>query len=76
MPPPRKIDLIPQEIRLRLQDLLKARGFSDYVAVTEDLNFWLEEAGLEMRVGNRRSIPLARNTSRWRGPKKKHPLGP
>ena len=51
MPPPRKIDLIPQEIRLRLQDLLKERGFSDYVAVTEDLNFWLEEAGLEMRVG-------------------------
>lgn len=51
MPPPRKIDLIPQEIRLRLQDLLKERGFSDYVAVTEDLNFWLEDAGLEMRVG-------------------------
>ena len=52
MPPPRKIDLIPQEIRLWLQEVLKERGFGDYLAVTEELNFKLEDAGLEMRVGN------------------------
>lgn len=51
MPPPRKIDLIPQEIRLWLQEVLKERGFGDYLAVTEELNFKLEDAGLEMRVG-------------------------
>ena len=50
MPPPRKIDLIPAEIRDRLQQSLRERGFSGYHDVTEDLNFWLEEAGLEIRV--------------------------
>ncbi|WP_194094823.1 phage protein Gp27 family protein [Marivivens aquimaris] len=51
MPPPRKIDLIPSELREWLQETLEARGFGDYVAVTEELNFKLEEAGVELRVG-------------------------
>ena len=51
MPPPRKIDLLPQNIRSRLQQLLKERGFSDYVAVTDELNGWLDDAGLEVSVG-------------------------
>lgn len=50
MPPPRKIDLIPAEIRERLQESLRERGFGGYHDVTEDLNFWLEEAGLEVRI--------------------------
>jgi hypothetical protein len=51
MPVPRKLDLIPEELRDRLRQVLAARGFGDIVAVTEDLNFWLEEKGLELRVG-------------------------
>jgi hypothetical protein len=51
MPPPKKIDLIPTELRQRLAMSLQERGFGDIVEVTEDLNFWLEEAGLEIRVG-------------------------
>lgn len=51
MPPPRKIDLIPPELRERLAQTLADRGFSDILAVTDDLNFWLEEAGLELRIG-------------------------
>lgn len=45
MPPPRKIDSLPPEIRQWLQDTLRERGFSDYVAITEELNDKLAEAG-------------------------------
>lgn len=45
MPPPRKIDTLPAEIREWLQDTLKDRGFADYVEVTEELNARLAEAG-------------------------------
>ena len=51
MPPPRKIDMIPNEIRLRLQNHLKSKGFADYLNVTELLNSWLNETGVEMTVG-------------------------
>ncbi|NIZ13921.1 phage protein Gp27 family protein [Phaeobacter sp. HF9A] len=51
MPPPKKLDLIPLEFRQRLAMVLQERGFSDIVAVTEDLNFWLQEAGQEIRIG-------------------------
>ncbi|KXF92101.1 phage protein Gp27 family protein [Phaeobacter inhibens] len=51
MPPPKKLDLIPIELRQRLAMALQERGFGDIVAVTEDLNFWLADAGLEIRVG-------------------------
>lgn len=50
MPPAKKIDLIPDELRERLREALKARGFGGIVEVTEDLNFWLDEAGLEIRI--------------------------
>lgn len=51
MPAPRKVDLLPDELRARLAQELAARGFGDIVAVTEALNFWLEERGLELRMG-------------------------
>ncbi|WP_411836716.1 phage protein Gp27 family protein [Paracoccus sp. ME4] len=45
MPPPRKVDQLPPEIRAWLQDTLRERGFADYIAVTEELNDKLAEAG-------------------------------
>lgn len=45
MPPPRKIDTLPPEIREWLQQTLRERGFADYVAVTEELNVRLADAG-------------------------------
>lgn len=45
MPPPKKIDSLPPEIREWLQETLRARGFSDYVAITELLNEKLADAG-------------------------------
>lgn len=50
MPPPRKIDTLPEEMRRWLQDELKARGFSDYDGISEALSFRLEEAGMELRI--------------------------
>ncbi|UWQ00839.1 DUF3486 family protein [Aliiroseovarius crassostreae] len=51
MPPPRKVDLLPAELRRWLQDELKERGFSGYEDLAESLNFRLEEEGLELRIG-------------------------
>ncbi|WP_121064708.1 phage protein Gp27 family protein [Chachezhania antarctica] len=51
MPPPRKVDLLPAELRLWLQEELKSRGFGDYVALADALNARLEEDGLELRIG-------------------------
>lgn len=51
MPPPRKVDLLPKELRGWLQEELKARGFADYEALAEALNFRLEEEGFELRIG-------------------------
>lgn len=50
MPPPRKIDQMPPELRDWLKAELVARGFGEYEALAEALNFRLEEAGLEIRV--------------------------
>lgn len=50
MPPPRKIDLLPTELRLWLQEELRARGFAQYEELAEALNFRLEEAGLDLRI--------------------------
>jgi hypothetical protein len=50
MPVPRKIDLIPAELRDWLREALVARGFSGYEQLAEDLNFRLEEAGSEIRI--------------------------
>lgn len=51
MPPPRKVDLLPSELKGWLQEELKKRGFADYVDLSEALNFRLEEEGLELRIG-------------------------
>ena len=51
MPPPLKVDLLPSELRRRLQDELKERGFAGYEDLAEALNFRLEEEGLELRIG-------------------------
>lgn len=50
MPPPRKIDLLPAELRAWLQEELRARGFGQYEELAEALNFRLEEAGLDLRI--------------------------
>lgn len=51
MPPPRKIDLLPSELRRWLQEELRERGFAGYEDLAESLNFRLEEEGLELRIG-------------------------
>ncbi len=51
MPPPRKVDLLPAELKGWLQEELKQRGFGDYVELAEALNFRLEEEGLTLRIG-------------------------
>lgn len=50
MPVPRKVDLLPAELRRYLQEALVARGFGDYEALAEDLNWKLEETGSELRI--------------------------
>lgn len=51
MPPPRKVDLLPTELKVWLKDELKARGFSGYEDLADALNFRLEEEGLTLRIG-------------------------
>ena len=51
MPPPRKIDRLPPELRLKLNEELKRRNFSDYEQIAESLAFWCEEQGTEIRIG-------------------------
>ena len=50
MPLPRKVDLLPAELRGWLQDELRARGFADYEALAGALNDRLEDAGLDLRI--------------------------
>lgn len=50
MPSPRKVDLLPPELRGWLEAELRTRGFGDYVALSEALNWRLEEEGLELRI--------------------------
>jgi hypothetical protein len=50
MPPPRKIDLLPQELRSWLQEELRTSGFAGYEELAERLNFRLEAEGLELRI--------------------------
>ncbi|ANT39898.1 hypothetical protein RGUI_0827 [Rhodovulum sp. P5] len=50
MPPPRKVDLLPEELRRWLQDALRARGFSDYEGLADELNAMLEARGEELRI--------------------------
>lgn len=51
MPAPRKVDLLPEKLRAWLKDELKARGFADYVELSEALNLRLEDEGEELRIG-------------------------
>lgn len=51
MPRPRKINLLPAELRAWLNEELKERGFSGYEDLAEALNFRLEEEGMELRIG-------------------------
>ncbi len=51
MPPPRKVELLPADLKRYLQEALKKRGFAGYEDLAEDLNFRLEEAGQELRIG-------------------------
>lgn len=50
MPPPRKINLLPTELRGWLQEELRLRGFGQYEDLAEALNFRLEGAGLDLRI--------------------------
>lgn len=50
MPSPRKVDLLPEELREWLEEALRKSGFGNYVAIAEELNWKLEEAGLELRI--------------------------
>lgn len=51
MPPPKKLDLIPAEIKDRLKAALEKRGFGDIIEVTDDLNAWLSEEGFSISIG-------------------------
>lgn len=50
MPTVRKIELMPPELKSWLKASLVERGFSGYEGIAEELNFRLEEAGLELRI--------------------------
>lgn len=50
MPAPRKVDLLPPELKSWLQEELRARGFGQYEDLADALNFRLEEAGLDLRI--------------------------
>lgn len=50
MPSPRKVDLLPPELKKWMEDELRARGFAGYEALAEALNWKLEDAGLELRI--------------------------
>ncbi len=50
MPLPRKVDLLPPELRAWLEEELKKRAFAGYQEIAEALNWKLEEGGLELRV--------------------------
>lgn len=51
MPPPRKVDLLPPELRDWLKEELRLRGFAGYEDVTERLNERLAEQGQTLRLG-------------------------
>lgn len=50
MPLPRKVDLLPVEFRMWLQEELRARGFAQYEDLADALNARLEDAGLDLRI--------------------------
>ncbi|MEM7213814.1 MAG: phage protein Gp27 family protein [Pseudomonadota bacterium] len=50
MPPPRKVDLLPSGLRDWLRKAISDAGYGNYENIADDLNFQLEEAGLELRI--------------------------
>lgn len=54
MPPVRKVDLLPPELRDWLRAALVERGFGDYEALAEELNARLEADGSELRLSKTR----------------------
>lgn len=50
MPAPRKVNLLPAELKGWLKDEMKARGFAGYEDLAEALNVRLEELGSELRI--------------------------
>jgi hypothetical protein len=50
MPPRRKIDMLPERVRQRLRDELKARNFSAYEEISDLLNTWLSEEGIDETI--------------------------
>lgn len=50
MPAPRKVDLLPEDLRRWLKAALIERGFSGYEDIAETLNAKLVEAGSYLRV--------------------------
>lgn len=50
MPPPRKVDLLPVELRDWLREELVERGFGDYEALADALNNKLALSGSEMTI--------------------------
>lgn len=51
MPPPKKVDLLPEEQVKWLKDALEASGFAGYEQIAEDLNLRLEAEGMSLRIG-------------------------
>ncbi|WP_413874150.1 phage protein Gp27 family protein [Albidovulum sp.] len=50
MPAPRKVDLLPPELRGWLQAELRTRGFGGYVELADALNARLADEGMELRI--------------------------
>ncbi len=50
MPPPKKVDRLPAEIRDWLRQALKDAGFSGYERIADELNARLEAEGHELRL--------------------------
>lgn len=50
MPPPRKVDLLPAELRQWLKEAMVAKGFGGYEELADELNSLLEDAGSEIRI--------------------------
>ena len=51
MPPPKKVDLLPEQLHAWLREAIRGAGYGDYEAVTEALNRRLEAEGVELRIG-------------------------
>ncbi|AHD01182.1 phage protein Gp27 family protein [Leisingera methylohalidivorans] len=51
MPRPRKINMMPGEVRDWLNETLRDSGWSGYEKIADDLNAKLQEEGIELQIG-------------------------